>query len=72
MIWIKLLLLALNVANLFLQQARRAQAINEAQAETLEASIDAARKATQARNDALRDFDDRDGMPDEHDPNLRD
>jgi len=72
MTWIKLLSLALNLAILFLQQAQRARAIGEVEARIAEMSIHEARKIAQARDAALRDFDARNGVPDDNDPNLRD
>jgi len=74
--WLALLkgLLALSnslteyLRNKQLLEAGEAQAISEG----LQNAQDAIQKAREARNTAVREFDKRDGVPDDEDPNLRD
>lgn len=76
MSWLAIIKLLITLAVALLEQARRRQTISDAEAavmlRALKESQDAADRATRARDDALRDFDDRGGVPDDSDPNLRD
>lgn len=74
--WLAILKTLLSLANNLTQYLNDKQLLKAGEAQAikqgLESGIVIIEKATKARRDALRDFDKRDGLPDETDPNLRD
>lgn len=74
--WLALLKVLLGLANSLTAYLNNKQLIDagEAQAisEGLQNAQDAVQKAREARRTAVREFDKRDGVPDDEDPNLRD
>lgn len=76
MTWLAVLRLLLGLADTVLGYVREKQLIEAGEAKAiaanLKASIDVMEKARKARDAAVADFDRRGGVPDEHDPNLRD
>lgn len=76
MSWLALLKAILGFASALTGYLRDKQLMDAGEAKAivkqLESSLDAVERARAARRNAVADFDKRNGVPDDNDPNLRD
>lgn len=74
--WLALLKGLLSLSNSLTEYLRNKQLLEAGEAQAISEGLQnaqvAIKKAREARNNAVREFDKRDGVPDDEDPNLRD